>query len=182
MTNSTPYRRKEVIGDFSVTFVGDEQEVSIYAVSAAQGEPPVYVGSTAQILRHRIRAHVLDAKNGSVLPFHAWLRSVPAFTVEVLERVPASARIAAEQKWVAHFPNLLNVTDGGPGLAGHRFAGTDHARRIAAKIRTASLFTCEQCASSFHRKHSQALKGNSRFCSRACYQQWQRGKSKGAAA
>jgi len=51
----TPWKRKEIIGDFSVTFVGDEQQVSIYAVSAAQGEPPVYVGSTAQILRHRIR-------------------------------------------------------------------------------------------------------------------------------
>lgn len=176
-----PWKRKEVIGDFAVTFVGDEQQVSVYAVRAAEGEP-VYVGSTAQLLRHRIRAHVLDAKKGSALPFHVWLRKTPSFTVEVLERVPASARIAAEQKWVAHFPNLLNLTDGGPGLTGHRFAGTDHAHRIAAKIRTASLFACEQCASSFYRKHSQAVKGNSRFCSRACYQQWQRGKSKGAVA
>ena len=179
---SGPWKRKEVIGGSSVTFVGDEEQVSVYAVSTASGDAPVYVGSTSQLLRHRIRSHVLDAKKGSALPFHAWLRANPAFTVKVLERVPASARIASEQKWVAHFPDLLNVTDGGPGLTGHRFSGTDHAKRIAAKIRTADQFICEQCGAGFYRKHSQAVKGNSRFCSRVCYQDWQRGKSKRVAA
>lgn len=178
---SDPWLRKEQIGGHEITFVSDEGEATVYAVKPSEAEPPVYIGSTTQVLRHRIRAHVRDAERGSQLPFHLWLRAHPKFVVQVMQKVHVSERAVAEQRWVSTYKGLLNVTDGGPGMSGHRFAGTDHARRIADRIRTASEYKCEQCGSAFFRKNSQAIKGNSRFCSKLCYQDWQRVKFRVAA-
>lgn len=167
------YQRKEIIVTHNVEFIGEEPKVLIYCFKAAAALPPVYIGSTSQALRLRVRAHLLDARKGSDLPIHAWLRNRQEFAVEVLEIVDASTRTAREKHWIASFDGLLNMTDGGPGMSGHHFAGTAHARRIGEKIRTAKKYACEVCGELFHRKHSQAIKGNCRFCSRACYYRWQ---------
>lgn len=161
--------RIETIGDARVAFVNDDSIVTIYSIRPGAGEPPVYVGSTAQKLRLRIRAHMREAKAGSPNPVHLWLRGRRGFCVEVLEAVPASRRAECERHWVASFPNLLNLTDGGPGMSGHRFAGTEHAQRIAQSVRTAPRMTCEQCGASFHKKVSQIRKTARNFCSRGCY-------------
>lgn len=169
--------RTETIGGLPVRFIGDEEPVIIYCIRPAAGEAPVYVGSTAQRLRHRIRAHVLDAKKGSQVPLHVWLRGRgEGFSVEVLEVVAAGVRHERERAHVSAYANLLNVTDGGPGLSGHAFAGTPHALRIGASVRTSVTFRCEECATPFSRKLSEVVKGNCRFCSRSCYQDWQRGR------
>lgn len=172
--------RVEVIGGKRVCFLGYTRLVTIYCIKAKPGAAPVYVGSTSQEPRIRLRAHIADARKGSALPIHEWLRGRSEFTVEILEIVRSEDRRQREQHWVAAYPGLLNITDGGPGMSGHRFAGTDHARRIGEKIRTSKKYVCESCAGEFHRKRSQAVKGNCRFCSRECYQRWQIGKPKPA--
>lgn len=160
--------RVEVIGDCTVSFFDDDVAVVIvYAVAPLNG-PPIYVGSTSQKLRHRIRAHLLDAKKGSGTPIHQWMRANTRFSVTVLERTTVDVRHERERFWVSQFTNLLNMTDGGPGLSGHRFAGSEHAARISAKIKTGVTRGCRTCGTSFYRKFSQSVKGNDLFCSRVC--------------
>lgn len=159
--------RIEQIGGCAVSFFDDAPVVVVYAVSPLNGAP-VYVGSTTQLLRHRIRAHLLDAKKGSAIPLHEWMRANNCFGVTVLERTIVALRHERERFWVSQFSNLLNVTDGGPGMSGHRFAGSEHAARIAAKIKTGVTRQCQTCAATFYRKLSQSVKGNDLFCSRSC--------------
>lgn len=174
--------RTEVIGDCTpVSFVNDEVTVTIYCIKPDTCTDPVYVGSTHQKLRHRIRAHVLNAQKGSAIPLHAWIRErvSAGFVVEVLERLNGLERRHEREKyWVSQFNGLLNVTDGGPGMSGHRFAGTDHATRIADGLKTGDTFTCAACGSEFWRKRTEISKGNNKFCSRACYANSLRGISR----
>lgn len=90
----------------------------------------------------------------------------------------ADNRVERERYWISQCDGLLNVTDGGPGLSGHRYAGTEHAIKNGEARKTSSVFQCEECGGEFYRKHSQAVLGNSSFCSKSCYQAWQRGKPK----
>lgn len=174
----TPYR-KEVIGGCTqkVTFQGFPNRVQIYAIV---GVETVYIGSTSMPIKTRVRSHILDAQKGSDLPIHKWIRAQDyVFTVRLLEEVHTSERAAAERRHIAECPHrLLNLTDGGPGMSGHKFAGSDHARGIAAALRTGAHFSCEVCGEEFWRKRRDIAKGDCRFCSRACYHAWQRGKPK----
>ncbi len=89
---------------------------------------------------------------------------------------------ASERRWIALYrangARLLNRTDGGEGLAGHKFAGTEHARKIAEAMRKGRTFACEQCSTEFWRKPHEIKSGDCRFCSKQCYFVWQVGKSK----
>lgn len=173
-----PWKRKEVIGLLDgVTFDGFEPVVWIYAI---EGDTPVYVGSTSQTIKSRIRAHVGDARTGSNLPIHAWIRSQGfKFKVRMLDRVTEGERVKFEKKWCAALgPDLLNITDGGPGMSGHRFSGSAHAQAIAEKLKTGAHFDCIECGSQFWRKLRDIKKCHNKFCSRACYQDWQRGRPK----
>ncbi|MEC9268502.1 MAG: hypothetical protein VX464_20755 [Pseudomonadota bacterium] len=178
--------RKEVIGDCTlsrVTFIGFERLVSVYAI---ESDDVVYVGSTLQPIKHRIRAHILTAKAGSNLPIHGWMREHNfAFSVRLLDRVPEPNRVVAEKHWIAHFGGgLLNLTDGGGGLSGHLFAGSEHSQKIASSLRKGRVFSCLECGDEFWRKPRDVRLGHTKFCSRLCYQHWQRGrpKKRGAAA
>ena len=158
------YKRKETIGDCII--VGFPVIAQIYAI---EGDDVVYVGSTIQPIKNRIRAHIRDAKNGSALPIHEWMRQQNyIFKVRFIESVEETGREAREKYWIARYKNLLNLTDGGKGMSGHNFAGTTHARRIANKIRTGAEFSCQKCGESFWRKRSEIVKGNNKFCSRQC--------------
>lgn len=172
------YKRKEVIGGRAVTFIADQRTVTVYAIKESDGVSTVYVGSTLQQLRDRIRGHLIDAGNGSDLPIHVWMRSKDDFVVEALERVLEVNRHDCERKWAASFDGLLNITDGGPGMSGHLFAGSEHAQKIAAKIRTGDHFGCQNCGKSFWRKQRDIKLGNNKFCSRECYQASLRGKAR----
>lgn len=153
----------------TVSFVGDVRECTIYGITDGVLPTVVYVGSTTRVLRDRIRQHVLAAKEGSDLPLHAWMRShLSGFTVVVLERAAEGQREIRERHWIAHHKCQLNVTDGGPGMSGHKFAGTDHAKRIAAAIRSGAEFECQRCGTKFWRKRNEIARGHKKFCSRVC--------------
>lgn len=175
--------REETIVECSgapIEFVGDRRAAIIYAISPRGGGNPVYIGSTSQILRDRIRGHVLDTRTGSPLPIHCWIRSqLNGFRVEVLERCDdrPSVRAAREKHWVAQFDSLLNVTDGGLGGSGTTWP-EERRERLAAAIRSGQTFECQNCGRSFWRKRRDIIKGHNKFCSRACYQQSLRGKSR----
>ena len=177
-----PWRKRvERIGNISaVSFIGFDGNVFVVIYCIEDDGTPIYVGSTAQPIRQRIRAHLADASRGSDLPVHAWMRSHNfKFQVRLLEVVLESNRVSAERRWMASFAApLLNVTDGGPGMSGHRFAGSEHAKRIGSAIRTGAYCDCETCGKSFWRKLKEIKLRHNRFCSKICYQTWQRGKPK----
>ena len=176
----TPWKRKEVIGgvEWNGRLIGFTASVSIYALEFAGVVR--YVGSTTQPIKHRLRAHIITAQAGSDLPVHIWMReNTFSFDVRLLDTVPPSERVESEKRWVSDMgPDLLNVTDGGQGMSGNKFAGTIHAERIAAKLRTGSDCVCETCSAIFWRKLRDIKLGHIRFCSRRCYQAWQRGRAK----
>lgn len=171
-----------------------ENWVTIYALCEPIGKyeigEPRYVGKTIQYPHERQRAHLRAAKCGR-LPVHQWLREQTetgaTLCLRHLERVPPGGDWQdRERYWIAKFRadgfRLLNIMDGGEGWHGHKFAGTEHARKIGAALRRGAMFNCEQCGTAFWRKPHEITKGDCRFCSRNCYQLSQRGVSKRVSA
>lgn len=172
--------KKEVtIGDCRL--FGFEPRAVIYAFQS--GGEVKYVGSTVNPIGQRLRAHLRAAEEGSDIAVHSWIRSVgSSFDVQCLEYVPASKRDEAEKRWILRFglENLLNMTNGGLGLSGYK-PTEDRNKKISDRLKKGAVFSCEECNSEFWRKPRDIKRGHTRFCSRACYQNWQRGKPKGCA-
>ena len=172
-----PWKRKEVIGDAT------HPVVAIYALCDSD-ESVRYVGKTIQYLHQRHKAHIRDAKRGGMRPVNRWLRreidAGNGLTIKLLEYAGADWS-ERESFWIAKYradgADLLNLTDGGEGLHGHKFTQV-HRDRIAEALRTGATFWCEWCGASFWRKLREIKKGHNRFCSRPCYFEWQRGKPK----
>lgn len=158
--------RIERIGDCTVKISNDVVVTQIYAVSGDDGVVQ-YVGSTIHSIKRLMAKHISEARDGSELPFHAWLRDQSTVTVDVKE-VAYGRSAALEQKWVRKLKPLLNLTDGGPGMSGHRFAGTEHAKRIQSAVRSGAHFDCHRCGAKFWRKRVEIQKGHNKFCSRIC--------------
>lgn len=51
-------------------------------------------------------------------------------------------------------------------------------RKGAEKIKRGKFFSCLVCGSEFWRSPAHIKKGDNKFCSKKCYQHWQRGKAK----
>ena len=153
-----------------VRIINEPRRAIVYAFRERGSLSFVYIGSTVGVLKHRIRAHILAAKDGSELPFHTWVREhLGGFDVVVLDEVPEHSRHEHERRWVAmHRASVLNVTDGGPGMSGHKFAGTDHAKRIGIAGRSVDNFQCERCGTPFWRARREIAAGHNKYCSRVC--------------
>ncbi len=172
-----PWKRKEVIGNATLKWV------VIYALCGPD-DVPRYIGKTTQRVGQRFKAHCRAARNPR-LPVHWWMRKMldagAPFTIIHLEQVPPMGNWQfRESHWIEKYREsgvLLNLTNGGEGLDGHRFS-QEHRDKIAAALRTGAMFNCEVCAAPFWRKQFAIKRGDNRFCSRACYFVWQRGKTK----
>jgi len=160
--------RKEVIGDARMT--------AIYALCDPDNSPR-YVGKTVRYLHERHKAHITTAKNRPRLPVHCWMRKRldvgQPLVIWLLEYVAPEADWAARERyWIERFrargDRLLNLTDGGEGLAGLRKTQAQKDL-IASKLRTGAHFNCETCGERFWRKRHEIDHGDCRFCSRPCY-------------
>lgn len=167
--------------------IGPHRETRIYALCRPGGIDPRYVGKTHYWLHVRHKAHLVEARKPNPrLPVHCWLSSLYArgewSCIKLLEYVPAGEDWAAREKhWIQKLRSdgvkLLNLTDGGEGIAG--LVRSDETRRkIANGLRKGQSFACEHCGTMFWRKPRDIHAGNSRFCSRVCYHAWTAGKSK----
>lgn len=142
---------------------------------------PRYIGKTVQSLRLRRVAHMRATKRGGQLPVHRWLRKRGGAIIRWIETVPPEGDWQERERyWIAaarrQGHNILNLTDGGEGLSGHSFSN-DHKRKIAAALRRGKDHVCDECGAIFYRKPKDA-KSRHLFCSRDCYQAWQRGRPK----
>lgn len=172
--------RREVIGNAT-------RVTAIYALVEWDDESPRYVGKTVQYLHERHKAHIRDAKRGGRRPVHYWLRKRIAegrVAIKLLEYVdPRSDWAQRERYWIAKLRsegcNLLNLTDGGEGLAGHQFT-PEHRAKIAKALRTGKAFACMKCGSPFWRKANEIKRGHNKFCCRACANAFNRGGKRAA--
>lgn len=163
--------------------------VNIYSLREHPGGEVRYVGKTIENINRRLTHHIQQAKRHGKRPVCLWLRKRKAVGIRpvaaLLEIVaPGHDWAAREKYWIEFYRaqigkrRFLNVTDGGEGLSGYRYAGTEHARKIGNSQRRGSYFSCEHCGAEFFRKPCAIKKGDCRFCSRACYLTWQVGKPK----
>lgn len=136
-----------------------------------------YVGKTIRTPDKRLSQHRTAAKRSN-LPVGRWLRKHPTAVVKTLETVCAGADWAKrESYWISQFDNLLNLTAGGEGLAGHTFS-VEHRAKIGNALRLGANFPCETCGAVFWRRPRDIIVGNNRFCTRACYSKSLAGVSK----
>lgn len=163
--------------------IGNATLTAIYALCEYPSWKPRYVGKTIQYLHQRQKAHIRAAKAGKRLPVHYWLRKQMASGQRFAIRLLEYARddwAARERYWIERLRregDLLNMTLGGEGLAGHTFSA-EHRERIAAALRTGAYCSCLQCGATFWRKANEVAKGENKFCSKSCYFAWQRGRTK----
>jgi len=52
----------------------------------------------------------------------------------------------------------------------------EHKDNISKSLKKGSYFNCVECGSEFWRKPNEIKKGNNKFCCKACYLKWQKGK------
>lgn len=170
--------REEIIGGFSVKIEESHRTITIYCICSREDGRTVYVGSTSQALKHRVRGHCLAAKDGDQRPIYQWMRTQPGFIVRILEQfedVGAGKRASREKHWVSSFTDLLNVTDGGLGGSGVVWS-IERRKKLSDSNRTGAYFECKTCGTSFWRKRRDIALGNNKFCSRPCYSTSLRGK------
>ncbi len=151
-----------------------EKWTAIYSFEEHDGEVR-YIGKTSQYLIERRKAHLRECMLRGHLPINRWLRkrkNSVGFVTRLIEHVPPGRDWAdRERHWIKIYrergDRLLNLTDGGDGLTGHKFS-LSHKLKIAMSLMTGSAFNCERCGEHFYRKRSAILKGQNRFCSRGC--------------
>lgn len=153
---------------------------AIYCFEEHDGEVR-YVGKTTQYLIDRRKAHLRPSVINGKLPVNRWLKKRRAscgFVTRLIEHVPPGGDWSARERyWIQHYrtrgDRLLNLTDGGEGLAGHKFT-SEHRAKIAASHRTGAFFDCQTCGETFYRKRSDIAAGHNKFCSRDCSNQRRR--------
>lgn len=159
--------------------------VTIYGLcDPATGELR-YVGKTRYEPERRLTYHMTRCHRERVASAN-WMRTLKARgcrpIVVDLERVSLKADWGARERfWIAHCREagfrLLNHTDGGEGAHGAIFSAA-HKAKISAALKTGRMFSCEKCGAQFWRKQHAIKNGETRFCSRACYQASLRGVHK----
>ena len=157
----------------------------IYALCDPVTNDPRYVGKTSKPLLQRLKEHKQLARRKRRLPVQRWMNLVDGVNLcgaymRVLEAADSSNWAERERHWIAHGHaagwRLFNLTDGGEGLHG-LVPSIEHRAKICESLKKGATFTC-QCGATFWRKPSEIASGDAKFCSRACYQIWQRGKTK----
>lgn len=182
--------REEILGDGQVRRLPPpsarrQNITTIYALIDPDNGHVRYVGKTIYLPERRLTFHINTIPKNAHLPSARWLKKLTASgkrpSITILETVPIGNDWKDRERfWIANFrPNgkLLNLTDGGEGIAG--LPRSDATRKkIASAQRRGAEFSCEICGSQFWRRPSAIKSGDCRFCSKKCYQASQRGKSK----
>lgn len=135
-----------------------------------------YVGKTAGEPSARLRAHRRDAKAGSKLPVHRWMRKhgLNAIKILVLDRVAdAEPWQQIERTWITALDDndLLNLTKGGEGRDPYSMPAEQRAK-IAAALANGRERPCSICGDPVYVTPSREARGHGRFCGRKCRAQW----------
>lgn len=143
----------------------------IYGLHAGDGVIR-YVGKTIGALDTRLRGHRTDAKRGSKLPVHRWMRKhgLPTIRILQLDRVAeGEAWQEIERTWIVALAGtgLLNLTKGGDGPGSYAMPAEQRAK-IAAALANGRERPCEICGTPVYVTPFREARGHGRFCSRSC--------------
>jgi len=128
----------------------DNRNVKIYVLKHPDTLEIRYVGKTVRSLSRRLGNHVANAKgNRHNKHLSNWilnlLREGKRPVIELLETCTQDTWQEREQYWIAYYPNLINLTQGGDGCL-----GLIHNQEAIEKLRKANT----------GRRHSQEFKDN----------------------
>jgi len=128
----------------------DTRNVLIYALKDPDTLEIRYVGKTVRSLSRRLGNHIANAKgNKHNVHLSNWilklLRQGKRPIIELIENCSYLNWQEREQYWISHYPDLINITDGGDGCV-----GLIHKPETIEKLRQAKLGT----------KHTQEFKDN----------------------
>ena len=133
-------------------------KTKIYVICEIDGEIR-YIGKTIRALAKRFWAHLYNARRGENTYLYNWMRSVLSTghlpLIQLIGEV-AGDGCKEERAWIAYGRaegwRLVNQTDGGDGVLGHRHSQeTRNKLSIARKRRVTSIET--------RRKMSEAFRG-----------------------
>ena len=128
--------------------VNDTRKVKIYVLKHPDTLEIRYVGKTVRSLSKRLGNHIDNAKRSKHNKHLSnWILSILALgkrpIIELIEEVDSSVWQDREKYWIAHYPNLINLTYGGDGCEGFLH---DEATRIKCGL------------ANIGRKHTQEFK------------------------
>ena len=103
--------------------VNDTRRVKIYVLKHPDTLEIRYVGKTVRSLSRRLGNHVANAKGNKHNKHLAnWILGLLSEgkrpLIEQLEECDSAVWQEREQYWISHFPNLINLTEGGDGCVG----------------------------------------------------------------
>lgn len=103
--------------------VNDTRRVKIYVLKHPDTLEIRYVGKTVRSLSRRLGNHIANAKGNKHNKHLAnWILGLlfegKRPLIEQLEECDSAIWQEREQYWISHFPNLINLTEGGDGCVG----------------------------------------------------------------
>lgn len=114
----------------------------VYTLASSQAPEVVrYVGVTSKTAEYRLRGHLNTARAGRKLALYDWMRRELSKGYEILvitatRHAAFADALVAEQALIAEHRNagtrLLNLTDGGEGVLGHKHSATARVKMSAA--------------------------------------------------
>lgn len=103
--------------------VNDTRKVKIYALRHPDTLEVRYVGKTVRSLNRRLGNHIDNAKRSKHnRHLSNWILDILSNgkrpVIELIEEVDNSVWQERERYWIAQYPNLINLTEGGDGCKG----------------------------------------------------------------
>ena len=103
--------------------VNDTRKVKIYTLNHPDTLEVRYVGKTVRSLSRRLGNHIDNAKRSKHNKHLSnWILSILSNgkrpVIELIEEVDNSIWQERERYWIAQYPNLINLTEGGDGCKG----------------------------------------------------------------
>lgn len=101
----------------------DNRKVLIYVLKHPDTKEVRYVGKTIRTLSRRLGNHIANAKgNKHNKHLSNWILKILSENkrpiIELIEICDKENWQERERYWISHFPNLINLTDGGDGCEG----------------------------------------------------------------
>lgn len=109
---------------------------SIYTFRDPRTQCIRYVGICVSPIKYRVARHWKDARAGSILAVHRWLRKLDGLGLSpIVECIEQTTDRSREVHWIAFYraagAPLLNLTDGGEGMLGHVPTPATRAKKAA---------------------------------------------------
>jgi hypothetical protein len=128
----------------------------IYALKDPRTDEVRYVGKTAHLrIRYNQHVNITQLKKRRRTHLSNWIFLLESLglkpTLQILEETEKDNWVELERKWIKHFTNLCNSTEGGEGLLG--FKHSDDTKQRISQIKKGKCTTSDYQRSVLSRVH-----------------------------